>query len=564
MDTSVPCVSVYNYDVYTTQSPTTQQCRITALGSNTISFTPPLFENAPSGETRIIRNTFWATGIGIEDLTVNATNSPNALTNIAIASCYGSWIKNCEALLAKNYPVNIQYCLNCEFRHNTVHGQGGGSSNGAGFLVGMHSSLLEDNIVTDCFPNIEVNLGSAGNVVSYNYGAADQMWNTNHAPHNRYNLYEGNAIGFLICDGYFGGQNKMTAFRNYFHGTITGVNLRRFNRNTSVVGNMCDADTTVGCGLPNIGNGSFTGTAQLSLGDPWLDWQMTGTLTTRTDATNGVITLASGHCTNPDQFATQIIRLVWGANHDNVASCNVTSVTGNLVTVQVTQGSLPILSTVMEIGPGSFFGQFGGSYQEMDLDVAATLVKKGNRYLVNNSFDSLGGDTLPDSLYTNKTQMVARGVTWGSLAFPPFDPVTPVTPSVQNIPSGYRFINGVDPGVTPVAPINVSLPTAGGSTVVGGTMTFTLGSWSGTPAPTFTSILRLCAADGSGGIDISGQTGLTYTPVTGDIGHTIRIRVTATNTQGSSTVDSAPSAVITSGGGGGGPAVVLAGSPLMG
>ena len=130
--------------------------------------------------------------------------------------------------------------------------------------------------------------------------------------HNQFNLHEGNAVAFQMSDGYFGSESTLTLFRNFFHSTITGVNLRRFNRRTAV-GSII-RQGPIGAGLPNIGNGDSTGTAQLSRQQPWLDWKMTGTLTTRTNNTDGTITLDSGHLIGG---LGQVIRLVWGTNHDN-------------------------------------------------------------------------------------------------------------------------------------------------------------------------------------------------------------------------------------------------------
>ena len=111
------------------------------------------------------------------------------------------------------------------------------------------------------------------------------------------------------------------------------------------------------------------------------------------------------------------------------------------------------------------------------MDVPNSLIAKGNRYLNDNSFDSLYGGTLPDSMFSDRAASVARGVTWGSLPFPPYDAVTPTTPQANgtDIPAGYRFVNGSDPGESPVAPSNAVIPSVGGSATVGGTMTFTLG-----------------------------------------------------------------------------------------
>jgi hypothetical protein len=105
-------------------------------------------------------------------------------------------------------------------------------------------------------------------------------------------------------------------------------------------------------------------------------------------------------------------------------------------------------------------------------------------------------------------------------------------------------------------PANVSAPTITGTAQVGSTLTAHDGSWSGVPAPGFTVQWETCDSAGANCANIGGQTGATYTPVAGDVGKTIRVKVTASNTNGSAgPVESAQTAVVaaaSSGGGGGG------------
>lgn len=70
------------------------------------------------------------------------------------------------------------------------------------------------------------------------------------------------------------------------------------------------------------------------------------------------------------------------------------------------------------------------------------------------------------------------------------------------------------------------------------------GVWGGFPAPTYARQWRLCNAAGAACANISGATGTSYTPVVGDIGKTLVLQVTATNSNGSTSASSAPSEVI--------------------
>jgi hypothetical protein len=77
-----------------------------------------------------------------------------------------------------------------------------------------------------------------------------------------------------------------------------------------------------------------------------------------------------------------------------------------------------------------------------------------------------------------------------------------------------------------LAPVNITLPAITGTPTVGQLQTATPGTWSGTPAPTFTYQWRLDA------VDIPGATLATYTPIATDATHQLNVRVFAHNTSG--------------------------------
>jgi hypothetical protein len=85
-----------------------------------------------------------------------------------------------------------------------------------------------------------------------------------------------------------------------------------------------------------------------------------------------------------------------------------------------------------------------GGFQELDLDVEATTLKKANNYLPTGvpAAEAVGG-SLPASLYQS-----AKPAWFGNLAWPPFDPASPKL-SYEAIPAGYRYVNGKEaPGIT--------------------------------------------------------------------------------------------------------------------
>jgi hypothetical protein len=108
------------------------------------------------------------------------------------------------------------------------------------------------------------------------------------------------------------------------------------------------------------------------------------------------------------------------------------------------------------------------------------------------------------------------------------------------------IVSGAAQARSQTAPSNSSLPTISGSTVVGQTLTASSGSWSGSPSPTFSYQWLRCDSSGGGCGAISGETGSGYVVASADVGHTIRVAVTATNTDGTSQATSNPTAVVTS------------------
>lgn len=97
--------------------------------------------------------------------------------------------------------------------------------------------------------------------------------------------------------------------------------------------------------------------------------------------------------------------------------------------------------------------------------------------------------------------------------------------------------------VVPAPPANTAPPSISGRAVQGQTLTETHGAWTGAPTA-YAYQWEDC--DGSGGAcsAIAGATAQTYTLTAADVGHTIRVVESATNTGGTSAAPSAPTAVV--------------------
>jgi fibronectin-binding autotransporter adhesin len=84
------------------------------------------------------------------------------------------------------------------------------------------------------------------------------------------------------------------------------------------------------------------------------------------------------------------------------------------------------------------------------------------------------------------------------------------------------------------APANTAVPTISGTPEVGSALTADRGTWTGNPTPTYAYQWQRCDEGGNGCADIAGAASDTYTPASADEGKKLRIKVTATNSQGSS------------------------------
>ena len=102
------------------------------------------------------------------------------------------------------------------------------------------------------------------------------------------------------------------------------------------------------------------------------------------------------------------------------------------------------------------------------------------------------------------------------------------------------------------SPANSKPPTISGSPIVGSDLQAAVGTWVGTQPITYAYKWRRCDSVGNACKDISSATTSEYRVVNGDVGKTLRVRVTATNSRGKSSAFSEPTAVVQDASGGGG------------
>jgi hypothetical protein len=100
------------------------------------------------------------------------------------------------------------------------------------------------------------------------------------------------------------------------------------------------------------------------------------------------------------------------------------------------------------------------------------------------------------------------------------------------------------------APTSMSPPAISGTAQQGDVLTSSAGSWSGSPA-SYAYQWQDCDIAGSNCANIGGATSASYSLVAGDVGHTMRAVVTASNSSGSTSATSAQTGVVAGSGGGG-------------
>jgi hypothetical protein len=101
-------------------------------------------------------------------------------------------------------------------------------------------------------------------------------------------------------------------------------------------------------------------------------------------------------------------------------------------------------------------------------------------------------------------------------------------------------------GAAASGPANTAAPTISGTAREGETLTADAGTWTGTQPITYAYEWQRCNATGASCAAISGATAKTYVVTKPDVGTTLRVKATATDSTGSTSATSVPSAVVAS------------------
>jgi hypothetical protein len=249
-------------------------------------------------------------------------------------------------------------------------------TNGGGLLFGssgdgVTSCLIEDNYFTASFPNMEIDFGSSGNVFAYNY------------------FYDSEVPGLIggAIDTNHGAHNCM----NLYEGNIAS-NLQADGFFGTVSEDTIFRNYLYGTGPSEADRSAL--------------------LLKRFTSYYQVVSNRYGGSVDPYSTFGQPTMGFDGSGSGNV---NYTS------------------GTFWADWPNS--GAPGSTYQENDNAVTSTTTLKGNYWNSGTviSGESLGGQTLPDSLYLAGKPSWFYGLSW------PLDPSTTLTQNSN--PAGYRYNN---------------------------------------------------------------------------------------------------------------------------
>ena len=488
-----------------------QMVYVTGVSGSTLTFTPPLNFDFPSGRNPRAVNFNGKSGpkfSGVEDLTIAGSTGGYG---IWWQGAYACWMKNVEVTSWDTFGVEIQYSVNMEVRDGFIHDPAVFNwSKGYSLQFDTaNNCLVENNLFYKFQDGVLLQGSCAGNVIAYNclfrsypaYNGVDIMLASmfgNHTPYPTHNLYEGNFAGGFHVDYYYGPSAKGTLLRNYYHAgdpetlqNRIAVNIDSHQWDYNIIGNI----------LGSSGTSSPIYSALVGTTVSWVN-------TTPVSWTHGA--------TSTDNFAYTAPRL-YRLGYPYIGN-NSSSGTAN----PPTSGNLGAMD--MSVKPG-------GAHQAL---------LHGNWEYTTKSV--VYNSSVPDTTIPNSYYLASKPAWFGNLKWPPYDPANggSMTPmSLTNLPAGYRFVYGVNPpsgptsgnqaptavatattSTTGVVPLAVTFSSSGSSDPEGTALSYSWNFGDGStstvanPSHSYTSagsyVVRLTVSDGTNS-SLSGAINVTVT-----------------------------------------------------
>lgn len=230
-----------------------QRFVVTNVSGNDITIYPPLahgfYETGRSPRVYRFAASVYATGIGLENLTIDTTalGTENALIGCCRAKEF--WIKGVaivpNATAGGDYGIAVSDCFRFSIVNNwidTLTGGGIFTTTSYGVSIqGSHWGLVANNILNEVESPLTINIGVSGCVLAYNFelNIGGEGGIDHHQPGCCYNLYEGNSVLKFTGDLFHGNSMVMTAFRN--HCFDRGFDLQSYHRFWNMLGNVLHA-----------------------------------------------------------------------------------------------------------------------------------------------------------------------------------------------------------------------------------------------------------------------------------------------------------------------------------
>ena len=272
-----------------------------------------------------------------------------------------------------------------------------------------------------------------------------------------------------------------------------------------------------------VDDGSWTGSGSIQFANQWKRCDTTG-------ATCSTVGSNSTHYTVVSADVGMKLKVKVTAT-DSVDSTSVdTALTSTVQAKKPSNTSKPTVSgtaqdnQILTADPGQWSGStpFTYKYQWQDCDTnGANCVDNGG---TDKTYHVASGDI------GKKLRVKVTATNDAGSDFQYSDPTAVVTSS-----SGANQ-----------APVNTSLPSISGTAQDGQTFTASQGSWNPSSGNNFSYQWQRCDTNGNNCSIISGATSSTYRNTSSDVGHRLRVAVTATNTLGHNTSTSAATNVVAS------------------
>lgn len=232
---------------------------------------------------------------GVEDLYLETTERrTDESSSIKFWNAVHCWVRNIESSRGWSFGhVTLKRSLGCEIRDSYFHhAHAYGSGHGYAVLITAQSTdtLVENNACYHLNTGPQAASCGPGNVIAYNFSyrmfgrdfpATDWVHPdlSQHAAHPFLTLFEGNSVGSVGFDFYWGSSSHNTLFRNAadmrslrvdgqpMTRNVVGIRLDRFSRFNHALGNVLGHEGLKGR-YEAAGRSDFTEPLIWSLGHP--------------------------------------------------------------------------------------------------------------------------------------------------------------------------------------------------------------------------------------------------------------------------------------------------------